>query len=165
VIDVNIPELITTDLGDQPSSYLKPNNEEAQKQAEKLAAYLWENYIEPSEAESLYFMGVGNAFHGIVKLLCDKGKQPRRCRLAQLINNFLPQKAYISASPELSFSLRTILSAPSTVMKTHGYRNGTAKTAMSSSPIHTPCGQKPTGRGRAATEKWKDRLVRRSTKC
>lgn len=77
VIDVNIPELITTDIGEQPSSYLKPNNEEAQKQAEKLAVYLWENYIEPSDAETLCFMGVGNAFHGIVKLLCYKGKRFR----------------------------------------------------------------------------------------
>jgi histone deacetylase 6 len=68
--------LITTDIGDQPSSYLKPDNEEAQKQAEKLTGYLWENYIEPSEAGNLFFMGVGNAFHGIVRLLCDKGKQP-----------------------------------------------------------------------------------------
>jgi histone deacetylase 6 len=76
VIDVNIPEVITTEAGDQPSSYIKPNNAEAQKQAEKLAGYLWENYIEPSEVEHLYFMGVGNAFHGIVKLLCDRGKQP-----------------------------------------------------------------------------------------
>jgi hypothetical protein len=78
VIDVNIPELITTHIGDQPSSYLKPNNEEAQKQAEKLAGYLWENYIEPSDAENLYFMGVGNAFHGIVKLLCDRGKHSKQ---------------------------------------------------------------------------------------
>jgi hypothetical protein len=70
--------LITTHIGDQLSSYLKPDNEEAQKQAEKLTGYLWENYIEPSEAENLFFMGVGNAFHGIVRLLCDKGKQPRQ---------------------------------------------------------------------------------------
>lgn len=75
VIDVNIPELIATDFGDQASSYAKSNNEEAQKQAEKLAVYLWENYIEPSDAETLYFMGVGNAFHGIVKLLCDRGER------------------------------------------------------------------------------------------
>lgn len=86
VIDVNIPELITTDMGDQPSSYLKPNNEEAQKQAEKLAGYLWENYIEPSEAENLFFMGVGNAFHGIVKLLCERGKEPRK-QLPMIANN------------------------------------------------------------------------------
>jgi histone deacetylase 6 len=74
VIDVNIPELISIEGFDQPSSYTKANSAEAQKQAEKLAGYLWENYIEPSEFENLYFMGVGNAFHGIVKLLCDRGK-------------------------------------------------------------------------------------------
>lgn len=74
VIDVNIPELITMDVSDQPSSYSKPNGEEAEKQAEKLATYLWENYMEPSDAEQLFFMGVGNAFQGIVKLLSDKGK-------------------------------------------------------------------------------------------
>ena len=65
--------MITTDKGDQYSSYLMRDNDEAQKQAENLAVYLWENYIETSEAENLFFMGVGNAFHGIVKLLCDKG--------------------------------------------------------------------------------------------
>ena len=49
------------------------DNDEAQQQAENLAVYLWENYIETSDAENLFFMGVGNAFHGIVKLLCDRG--------------------------------------------------------------------------------------------
>jgi len=87
VIDVNIPELITSEGGDQPSSYTKANNVEAQKQAEKLAGYLWENYIEPSDFENLYFMGVGNAFHGIVKLLCDRGKQPMQLHLALLMQN------------------------------------------------------------------------------
>ncbi|KAF7509230.1 hypothetical protein GJ744_008290 [Endocarpon pusillum] len=103
VIDVNIPELITTDIGDQPSSYLKPNNEEAQKQAEKLAGYLWENYIEPSEAENLYFMGVGNAFHGIVKLLCDRDSVHQRVTsVIVFINDNPVRPVHSNENPSLS---------------------------------------------------------------
>lgn len=68
--------MITTEKGDQATSYMKTDNKEAHKQAERLALYLWDNYIETADAEKIFFMGVGNAFHGIVKLLCEKGKKP-----------------------------------------------------------------------------------------
>jgi histone deacetylase 6 len=75
IMDVNIPEHITADAEEEANSYRRLNGDETRKQAEKLAVYLWENYIEPSEAENLYLMGVGNAFHGFVKLLCERGER------------------------------------------------------------------------------------------
>ena len=71
VIDVNIPEHITeeNDFG----AHTIADSDQAKKQAEKLAAYLWENYIEPNDNEQIFFVGVGNAFHGLVRLLCDRG--------------------------------------------------------------------------------------------
>lgn len=92
VMDVNIPEHITAVAENRASSYREVNADEARKQAEKLANYLWENYIEPSEAENLYFMGIGNAFHGFVKLLCERGERSsssgRRPRLANKALSF-----------------------------------------------------------------------------
>ena len=71
VLDVNIPEHIT--VGDDSSARFDSNAEKARKEAEKLAAYLWENYIEPYDHEGIFFIGIGNAFHGIVKLLTERG--------------------------------------------------------------------------------------------
>ena len=71
VLDVNIPEHIT--VGDESSIRYDSNAEQARREAEKLAAYLWENYIEPYDHEGIFFIGIGNAFHGVVKLLTERG--------------------------------------------------------------------------------------------
>jgi len=39
--------------------------------ADQLAVYLWENYIEPNEATEIFFLGVGDAFRGLVNLLIN----------------------------------------------------------------------------------------------
>jgi histone deacetylase 6 len=71
VLDVNIPEHIT--MPDESPSRSDSNTEQARREAEKLANYLWENYIEPYDHEQIFFIGIGNAFHGVVKLLTEKG--------------------------------------------------------------------------------------------
>ena len=71
VLDVNIPEHITSN--DNPIYRTDSNAEQARKEAEKLATYLWENYIEPYDHDRIFFIGIGNAFHGIVKLLTERG--------------------------------------------------------------------------------------------
>jgi histone deacetylase 6 len=68
---VNIPEHITKDK--ESSIRFNSNTDQARREAEKLAIYLWENYIEPYDHEQIFFIGIGNAFHGVVKLLTDKG--------------------------------------------------------------------------------------------
>jgi histone deacetylase 6 len=68
---VNIPEHITVD--NESTIRFDSNTDQARREAEKLATYLWENYIEPYDHEQVFFIGIGNAFHGVVKLLTDKG--------------------------------------------------------------------------------------------
>ncbi|GLA28908.1 histone deacetylase hda1 [Aspergillus niger] len=69
VIDVNIPKHVTID----PSSGKYEEEDENRPTAtEELAGYLWDNYIEPSEATEIFFMGVGNAFYGVANLLINR---------------------------------------------------------------------------------------------
>ena len=70
-MDVNIPEYITDD--EDPTARIETDSENGMKQSQFLAAYLWENYLEPNEHENIFFMGIGSAFHGLVRLLTDKG--------------------------------------------------------------------------------------------
>lgn len=87
VLDVNIPEHIT--ISDYPpTSTLNPHldstryastsvsfsdqsNDLARRESERLATYLWENYIEPYDFKTIFLIGAGNAFHGIAKLLSE----------------------------------------------------------------------------------------------
>ncbi|OOF96755.1 hypothetical protein ASPCADRAFT_129826 [Aspergillus carbonarius ITEM 5010] len=69
VLDVNIPKHVTID----PSSGKYEEEDENRPTAtEELAGYLWDNYIEPSEATEIFFMGVGNAFYGVANLLINR---------------------------------------------------------------------------------------------
>ena len=93
VLDVNIPEHIT--MPDELPSRFDSNPEQARREAEKLATYLWENYIEPYDHEQIFFIGIGNAFHGVVKLLTEKGLYLNH-QLSVALTGFL-QKTYTSA--------------------------------------------------------------------
>ena len=73
VIDVNIPAILEARNRPMPFTSRIPT-EDVQKQAAKLVGYLWDNYVEPSDAGNIFLMGVGNAFQGIVKLLCERGE-------------------------------------------------------------------------------------------
>lgn len=86
VIDVNIPEYIT--LPESTShdpltglphvvDHASNNSDLARREGEKLAAYLWENYIEslstPANAENreIILMGSGHAFHAVTRLISE----------------------------------------------------------------------------------------------
>lgn len=71
VLDVNIPDHITRD--DALTYRNQPEGDRAQGESEKLVGYLWENYIEPYDHEKIVFIGIGNAFQGIVKFLSERG--------------------------------------------------------------------------------------------
>ena len=38
--------------------------------------YIWDNYLQLYEAESIFLMGVGNAYLGVKVLLINRGESP-----------------------------------------------------------------------------------------
>ena len=73
-IDVNIPKAITP--GPEDSKTIQHPTEDspdvARHQSTLLASYIWDNYIAPSDNERVFFIGIGNAFQGIARLLSEK---------------------------------------------------------------------------------------------
>lgn len=84
VIDINIPEHITVKATDAAETlygnnatssqveYSSTTTDAARKEGEKLAAYLWENYIEPYDFPGgIIMMGAGHAFHAVARLVSE----------------------------------------------------------------------------------------------
>ena len=78
VIDINIPQHITVNDEDNPDyhetdvEYASTMTDVARKEGEKLAMYLWENYVEPYEFPGgIFLMGAGTAFHAMAKLVSE----------------------------------------------------------------------------------------------
>lgn len=73
-IDVNIPKAITP--GPEDSKTIQHPTEDspdvARHQSTLLASYIWDNYIAPSDNERVFFIGIGNAFQGVARLLSEK---------------------------------------------------------------------------------------------
>lgn len=73
-IDVNIPKVITP--GPEDDQTVKEPQTSSQDvsrhQSTLLASYIWDNYIAPSDNERVFFVGIGNAFQGIARLLSEK---------------------------------------------------------------------------------------------
>ncbi|OAG37424.1 hypothetical protein AYO21_08390 [Fonsecaea monophora] len=88
VIDINVPEFITVSTDDDPNTksdflssthphgssrdveYASTTTDLARKEGEKLALYIWENYVEPYDFPwGIILMGAGHAFHAIAKLV------------------------------------------------------------------------------------------------
>ncbi|MCJ1304776.1 Histone deacetylase hda1 [Hypocenomyce scalaris] len=67
VIDVNIPKHLTGI--DDGTEYFEENKLARTAATEELAVYLWENYIECNDAQEIFFVGVGDAYHGVMHLL------------------------------------------------------------------------------------------------
>lgn len=60
------PDLLSQDL----SGYNAPDAQEARLHAtNELATYLWENYVEVSDATRIVLLGIGDAYQGLVSLL------------------------------------------------------------------------------------------------
>lgn len=68
VIDVNIPKVVAVEEDD--GIFVKSDDSTMRAQrAREIAAYLWLNYIEPNDASQVFFMGIGDAYLGLVDLL------------------------------------------------------------------------------------------------
>lgn len=77
VIDVNVPSHITPEV--DTGSYVHPDDEDLrQATTRELATYLWDNYIEISDATHIYFMGVGSAYSAITWLLSNEERTTER---------------------------------------------------------------------------------------
>ncbi|KAL9107460.1 MAG: hypothetical protein Q9227_007657 [Pyrenula ochraceoflavens] len=64
VIDVNIP-LSVRESGESSDAAFQARRE----LMERLAMYLWENYIDTSDCEHIILFGIGEAYHGLAQLL------------------------------------------------------------------------------------------------
>jgi len=65
----------------QDVSYSSHATDVARQESEKLADYVWENYIEPYEFEGgIWLIGAGNAFYAVAKLIGSKDTVYQRCR-------------------------------------------------------------------------------------
>lgn len=80
VIDVNVSQHITINDEDSPEyhdtdvEYASMTTDVARKEGEKLAQYLWENYVEPWDFPGgIVLMGAGTAFHALAKLVSENG--------------------------------------------------------------------------------------------
>ncbi|KAK5304086.1 Histone deacetylase hda1 [Exophiala xenobiotica] len=78
VIDINVPQHITINDEDSPEyhdtdvEYASTMTDVARKEGEKLAQYLWENYVEPWDfVGGIFLMGAGTAFHALAKLVSE----------------------------------------------------------------------------------------------
>jgi len=80
---------ITADQGIDPKglhygqdvSYSSHATDVARQESEKLADYVWENYIEPYDFEGgIWLIGAGNAFYAVAKLIGSKDTVYQRCR-------------------------------------------------------------------------------------
>ncbi|PGH05703.1 hypothetical protein AJ79_06719 [Helicocarpus griseus UAMH5409] len=75
VIDVNVPKHITST--ETTGAYQEDDRTRTQM-SDQLATYLWENYIEPNDATSIFFLGVGNAYFGLANLLVNMERVHQR---------------------------------------------------------------------------------------
>lgn len=73
MLDINLPSHITNP--DPPYNVVKYNQQDddlGRKNGERLARYIWENYIEPYDFElGIVLCGVGDSFHAVQRLLTD----------------------------------------------------------------------------------------------
>ncbi|KAJ5992086.1 histone deacetylase [Penicillium sp. IBT 35674x] len=99
VIDVNVPMHISRD---KTTGKFEDEDVNRPHATEELAAYLWDNYIDPSNATDVFFMGIGTAFYGVTSLLIN------RDNLYQNVNGVI---SFVSDHP-----VRAVASATQTWM-------------------------------------------------
>lgn len=116
------------------------NTDQARREAEKLATYLWENYIEPYDHEQVFFIGIGNAFHGVVKLLTDKGLHQSSFSLTLILRLTHLQKMHTKELVALWLLLPTTPFGRFTALTTPIFRGGISTIQSSLYPIRTAYG-------------------------
>ncbi|KAI9655211.1 MAG: Histone deacetylase hda1 [Alyxoria varia] len=88
VIDVNVPKHIT-DTEDDNQGYVDPDSEQKRLEAAReLAFYIWDNYLEIGDSSHIFFMGIGDAYAGMIDLM---KKHPTALQTIHSIYGFLAQ--------------------------------------------------------------------------
>jgi histone deacetylase 6 len=80
-----------------------PRNPESalQAQVQELMCYLWDNYLQLSDAEDIFLLGVGNAYLGVKMLLINRDVKSRISGVVNFVNGSLrPVKS--ETDPDLS---------------------------------------------------------------
>lgn len=63
-------------LQDMESFIPRSDERTLQAQIQELVCYVWDNYLQVSDAaEEMFLMGVGNAYLGVKLLLINRGKE------------------------------------------------------------------------------------------
>ncbi|KAG9664268.1 histone deacetylase clr3, partial [Aureobasidium melanogenum] len=100
VIDINIPKHVT-EPEDSHEYAAEADPQQRTDETESLAKYLWDNYIELSDSDHIFFMGVGQAYSSLIGFL----KKNDRCReklrkIIGFISDSCPLPSYKSATDD-----------------------------------------------------------------
>jgi histone deacetylase 6 len=72
IVDVNIPQYITHPE-DLDAFMPRATEKTLQQQIQELVCYIWDNYLQISDARELFLLGVGDAYLGVKVLLTNRG--------------------------------------------------------------------------------------------
>ncbi|KXJ86631.1 histone deacetylase [Microdochium bolleyi] len=99
VIDCNIPPYITHPEDD--AFVPRATEKTLQEQIQELVCYIWDNYLQLSDVEDLFVLGVGNAYLGVKILLTNRVCKDRISGVVNFVTgNLRPVKS--ETDPDLS---------------------------------------------------------------
>ncbi|KAF2633462.1 hypothetical protein BU25DRAFT_426991 [Macroventuria anomochaeta] len=94
VIDVNVPQIVAVESEESNLGFIKADDQKARSdRTREMANYLWTNYIEPNEATQVFFMGIGDAYLGLVDLLSRNETTTENGSRIELIIGFVADSA------------------------------------------------------------------------
>ncbi|KAI0181843.1 putative histone deacetylase A [Hypoxylon sp. FL1284] len=93
VIDANIPHYITHPE-DMDAYVPRATEKTLQRQIQELVCYIWDNYLQLSDVEELFIVGVGNAYLGVKVLLTNRDSKDRIAGVVNFVTgNLRPIKS------------------------------------------------------------------------
>ncbi|KAF3032753.1 Histone deacetylase hda1 [Didymella heteroderae] len=99
VIDVNVPKFVAVESEEVGSNlgFTKADDQKVRAdRTREIANYLWTNYIEPNNATQVFFMGIGDAYLGLVDLLSRNETTTEETSKLELIIGFVAESAISS---------------------------------------------------------------------
>ncbi|KAF1926568.1 putative histone deacetylase [Didymella exigua CBS 183.55] len=97
IIDVNIPQFVAVESEESNLGFTKADDQKVRAdKTREMANYLWTNYIEPNNATQVFFMGIGDAYLGLVDLLSRNETTTDESSRLELIIGFIADSAISS---------------------------------------------------------------------
>ncbi|OAR01822.1 hypothetical protein LLEC1_00665 [Akanthomyces lecanii] len=88
VMDINVPAYVSQD--EDMEAFIPGFKERAlQEQMQSLICYLWDNFLQLSDAEEIFLMGVGNAYLGVKMLLINRDCKARISGIVNFVTGSL----------------------------------------------------------------------------